>query len=124
MNQHRTAQRKKYERAGRRAETIAAIYYRLIGYSILATRFRTPSGEIDLVAKRGQRLAFIEVKQRRTISQALEAVDTTSSRRISAAADWFLTRRPDLAEAEMGYDIVAIAGWRLHRLTDAWREGE
>lgn len=124
MNQQRTLERKRRERAGRRAEIIAAIYYRLLGYSILATRLRTPSGEIDIVAKRGARLAFIEVKQRRTIAQALEAIDTTSTRRISAAADWFLARRPDLAEADMGYDIVAIAGWRLQRLTDAWREGE
>ena len=116
--------RQRAEKHGRRAETLAAMLLRLKGYSILATRHRTPQGEIDLVAKRGRMLAFVEVKARRETDAALEAVSYGARQRIVRAAGLFLSRRPDLADCALRYDIIAVAGWRLRHLADAWREGE
>jgi putative endonuclease len=116
--------RQRAERKGRHAEVIAAMYLRLKGYSILAERHRTPSGEIDLIARRGRMLAFVEVKARREADAAIEAVTYGARRRIVQAAGLFLSRRPDLAECAIRYDIIAVAGWRLRHLRDAWREGE
>ena len=116
--------RQRAEKHGRRAETVAALLLRLKGYSILATRHRTPLGEIDLVARRGGMLIFVEVKARRTPEAALEAVTFSARRRIVHAAGLFLSRHPALADCAVRYDIIAIAGWRVHHLADAWREGE
>ena len=60
----RRKQRQAVERAGRRAEIAAWLYYSIKGYYCLGQRVRTPFGEIDLVMKRGRRLAFVEVKFR------------------------------------------------------------
>lgn len=121
----RTAvQRKNAEAAGRRAELVAGCLLRLKGFTILARRFKTPVGEIDLVAKRGRRLIFVEVKARQTIEDALYAVTGQAERRISAAADMFLARHPSLAEYDMRYDIIAVAGWRMRHVADAWRDNE
>lgn len=75
------------ERAGRRAETIAAWYLRLKGWSILAVRARTPVGEVDLVARRGTMVAFVEVKARATAAEADRSLDHFRLRRVAAAAE-------------------------------------
>lgn len=116
--------RQRAERGGRRAELMAAMLLRLKGYSILARRHKTPSGEIDLVARRGRLLAFVEVKARRDATAAIDAVAYGARQRIIRAAGLFLSRRPDLADYAVRYDIIAVAGWRLVHLRDAWREGE
>ena len=80
------------EARGRRAETIVAWFLRLKFYRILARRYRTPVGEIDLIAKRGRTIAFIEVKQRPSEAEGLDAVTAKGRRRISqAAALWAAT---------------------------------
>ncbi len=112
------------ERGGRRAENLAAMWLQLRGFAILAKRHRTPLGEIDLVARRGGLLLFIEVKARRDADAAFEAVTYAARRRIAMAAGLFLSRRPDLAGCAVRYDIIAVSGWRLKHLKDAWREGE
>ena len=116
------ARRQQAERSGRRAETLAAIFLRFKGYSIIAQRVRTPGGEIDLVARRGKVLAFVEVKARRSVDHAIEAVTPTARRRIAQAAGFFLSRHQGLAHCAIRYDIIAIAGWRAHHLRDAWRD--
>ena len=80
------------ERAGRRAETIAAWWLRLKGYRILARRIRTPVGEIDLVAKRWKTLVFVEVKARPDTASAGYAISPFSMRRISRASNLLLAR--------------------------------
>jgi putative endonuclease len=115
--------RKSAERAGRRAETLAALWLRLKGYRIVAQRYRTRVGEIDLVARRAGCLAIIEVKQRARGGGADTAVGPRSERRIAAAAEIFLARRPDLAGRPVRYDIVTVEGWRLRHIRDAFRPG-
>ena len=116
------AERRRAETAGRRAERLAGLMLRLKGFSILARRFKSPVGEIDLVAKRGGLLVFVEVKARANRDDALYAVTPAVRRRVSAAADAYLARHPHLAASDMRYDIVAVCGWRLYHVKDAWRD--
>jgi len=119
-----TARRRKAERGGRRAEWLAALVLMLKGFSILARRFRTPAGEIDLVARRGRLLVFVEVKARRSADAGVEAVRAGARRRIERAARLFIARRAHLADCAMRYDILVVSGFRVHHKPDAWREGE
>lgn len=73
-------------RHGLFAETIAALMLRAKGHRILARRYKTPVGEIDLVALKGRRLAFVEVKHRRTIGDAGWALPTRARRLIVRTA--------------------------------------
>ena len=75
------------EQRGRRAETIAAWWLRLHGWSILAQRARVAGGEVDLVARRGRTLAFVEVKQRATADAAAWSLDQYRLRRVAVAAE-------------------------------------
>ncbi len=110
------------ERAGRLAEALAAWLLRLKGYRILARRYATPVGEIDLVARRGDLLLFVEVKHRPRPAMALEALQARQQQRIARAAAFYLQRRPQLAGCAMRFDLVALAPWRLPRhLVDVWR---
>ncbi|HYN45713.1 MAG TPA: YraN family protein [Allosphingosinicella sp.] len=79
--------RRRAERGGRRAERLAAWWLRLKGWRILAIRARTPVGEVDLVARRGRTLAFIEVKARATDAEAALALDEWRLRRVARAAE-------------------------------------
>jgi putative endonuclease len=84
--------RQRAERGGRRAEWIAAWWLRLHGWRILAQRARTARGEVDLVARRGKVLAFIEVKARATPRDADLALDHYRLRRVAAAAETLAPR--------------------------------
>jgi putative endonuclease len=84
--------RRAAERGGRRAETIAAWWLRLKGWRILAMRARTPVGEVDLVARRGRVLAFVEVKARASEAEAALALDDYRLRRVARAAEALAAR--------------------------------
>ncbi|HEY1607504.1 MAG TPA: YraN family protein [Allosphingosinicella sp.] len=106
--------RKKAERGGRRAETIAAWWLRLKGWAILARRVRTPVGEVDLVARRGRTIAFVEVKARATMGQAAFALDDYRLRRVAAAAE---ALSPVYARAgdDLRIDAILVVPRRLPR---------
>ena len=84
-------------RFGRYAETFAAWHLRLRGYRILASGFRTAMGEIDIMARRGNTLAMIEVKARGNLAQAAEALDRRQQQRITRAASAHLAAHPACA---------------------------
>ena len=118
------AKRQIAEARGRQAERRAALWLRLKGYSILASRVKLPVGEIDLVARKGKLIAFVEVKARARQEDALGAVSVQSWQRIARAAEAWMGQRPKLADYGWRYDIVALAPGRLpHHLKDAWRPG-
>jgi putative endonuclease len=118
-----TAEHRRRDEAGRRAEAVSAWFLRLKGYRILARRFRTPVGEIDIVAQRGRVVAFVEVKARASPAVALESVSARQQRRIRRAAEAFLQRRPDIAGCDLRFDLVAVSPWQLPaHVIDAWRE--
>ncbi len=107
------------ERFGRWAERAASVYLSLKGYRILARRFRSPAGEIDLVARRGRLVVYVEVKARR--GEPAE-IPGRQRRRILRAAEHFLKLRPELASCDQRFDAILIAPARLPtHLKDAWR---
>jgi putative endonuclease len=119
-----TRDRRAAYRHGRFAEAAAAALLLGKGYRLVARRFRTPLGEIDLIVRRGRTIAFVEVKARALSRDALEAVGGASERRIVAAADLWLARRPDAQGFDLRYDLVVVAPWRLPaHIPDAFRPG-
>jgi putative endonuclease len=102
-------------RTGLSAESRAAAYLMAKGYRILAKRFRTPYGEIDLVARKRALLAFIEVKARASLDEAAYAVTPRQQSRIIEAAQAWLMTHPEHAEFEIRFDAVLIAPRRLPR---------
>lgn len=112
--------RKRAERGGRRAERLASLWLQLKGWKILGRRVRTPVGEIDLVARRGRIVAFVEVKARATAELAGFALDEWRLRRVAAAAEALahLYARPG---DDIRLDAVLIVPRRLPRhLANIW----
>lgn len=110
------------ERHGRRAERLAELALLLKGFRIVARRFRAAGGEIDLIARRRGLIVFAEVKARASLDEAVFAVTPRTRRRIENAGRRFLALNPRLSPDEVRYDIIAVAGWKLRHLADAWRE--
>ena len=115
-----TATRQARERGGRRAETIAAWWLRLKGWKILARRLRMPLGEVDIVARRGRTVAFVEVKARATAEKAALALDEYRLRRVAAAAG-ALAHRFAREGDDVRIDAVFVVSRRLPRhLPNVW----
>ena len=112
--------RERAERDGRRGERIAAWWLRLQGWRIVGERVRTSRGEIDLVARRGRTLAFVEVKTRATEAALGLAIDEPRLRRVAAAADMLVARYGAGAQ-DIRIDVMLIRPWRLPRhLKNVW----
>lgn len=111
----RTARRQRSERLGRIAEWLAAGYLVATGHRILARRQKTRFGEIDLIAVRRRRVAFVEVKWRRDFDQAGPPVSARQARRIASAAEAWLWQHPALRNHEIGLDCIQLAPGRLPR---------
>ncbi|MEO5808974.1 MAG: YraN family protein [Sphingomicrobium sp.] len=108
------------ERRGRRAETLAAWWLRLHGWHILARRARAAGGEIDLVARRGRMVAFVEVKQRGSTDAAGLALDAYRLRRVAAAATQLAPRFVRDGD-DMRIDALFIVPGHLPRhLANVW----
>ncbi|WFU24823.1 YraN family protein [Bradyrhizobium sp. CB1717] len=102
-------------RTGISAESRAAAYLMAKGYRILAKRYRTPHGEIDLVARRRNLIAFVEVKARASLDDAAYAVTPRQQLRIINAAQGWLVAHPEHAEFEFRFDAMLIAPRSLPR---------
>jgi putative endonuclease len=100
-------------RFGLSAESRAAAYLIAKGYRILFRRFRTPVGEIDIVARRRGVLVFVEVKAREKLADAAEAIGKRQQSRIIAAAEFWLAGHPEHAAGDMRFDVVLVAPGRL-----------
>jgi putative endonuclease len=110
-------------RRGHAGERLAALRLMLAGYRILARRYRTKVGEIDLVARRGDVVAFVEVKRRGELATGLEAVTPQARIRIRRAAELYLRRNPAHAERALRFDVIVITPWAWPRhIVDAWRD--
>ena len=113
-------------RRGRTAEALAVLWLRLKLYRILArgsvTGRGSGAGEIDIIARRGRLVAFVEVKARPSLAEAADCLGAAQRRRIERAGAAFLARRPDLADCAVRFDAVLVAPGRLPRhILDAWR---
>jgi putative endonuclease len=102
-------------RVGLSAESRAAALLAAKGYRIVARRFRTPVGEIDIVARRGNVLIFVEVKARPRLDDAAFAVTDRGKRRIVAAAEMWLAQNPNDASRAIRFDAVLVAPLSLPR---------
>lgn len=108
--------------AGRRGEVLAALWLMAKGYRILGFRLAARQGEIDLLALRRGVLAVVEVKSRRSLEAALEAVRPGQRERLRRAAMQIASRRPALRDTVIRLDLFALAPGRLPRhIPDAWR---
>jgi putative endonuclease len=100
--------RAKAEKHGHFAELVAVMYLRLKGYRLLAQRFKSPQGEIDLIMRRRDVTAFIEVKARGSRDHGVDAVTTTQSKRIAAAARFWMARDKVSNRNFCRFDIVVV----------------
>jgi putative endonuclease len=111
----RANERRSRLRRGLVAELLASAILLAKGYRILDRRHRTPFGEIDIIAARGRRLAFVEVKRRDSFADAEAALTPRQAGRIASAADHWLDRHPAYRDHEIGLDAVLVVPVRLPR---------
>lgn len=114
------------ERRGRLAETLCVAHLRLTGWRILARRLKANRGsglgEVDIIARRGAVIAFIEVKARLDPTAALDAVTTLQRARIARAADAFIQRNAECSDCEIRFDVMIVGNSLFpKRIADAWR---
>lgn len=107
------AYRRRTWKKGLRAESYAAFWLRLKGYRIAARRLRMPSGEIDLIARRGNVVLIVEIKARNSLQEAMAALTPGQQRRIETTAQLWLMRQPDYARLSLRFDLIAVLPWRL-----------
>lgn len=109
------------EKRGRGAETLACWYLRLHGWRILARRARVPGGEVDVIARRGRTVAFVEVKARGSEEEAAFALDRYRLRRVAVAAER-LSQRYMREGDDVRIDAMFIVPGRWPRhLADVWQ---
>jgi putative endonuclease len=119
-----TDKRRKAEKAGRRAEIWVALYLILTGHRILAKRYKTRSGEIDLIARSGKTILFVEVKQRAKPEHAIDPVTARSEERIIRSGEIFMSRHPVYVDQgyALRYDMAFVTGhWRITYSRNAFR---
>lgn len=115
-----TGQRREAEAAGRRGERLAAWWFRLKGWRILDRRVRTPAGEVDIVARRGALIAFVEVKTRATAAELDFAIDERRLARVAAAAEVLMPRYAGPGD-DIRVDVILLApGTRPRHIENAW----
>ncbi|CDZ26345.1 YraN family protein [Neorhizobium galegae] len=111
----RKVERQKAQRRGHVSEYLAALYLLVKGYRVLAIRYRTRLGEIDLIVRKGDLVAFVEVKARIGEQEAIDAVGYVTQNRIRAASDVWLSKRQDAARLSRRYDVIAVLPGHLPR---------
>lgn len=114
--------RARAERQGRRGEGLAAWYLRLTGWTVLARRVKTARGEIDLIARRGRIVAFVEVKWRRDSASRDLAIDPWRLRRVIAASE-AIAHRYAGADDAIRIDVILLAPWRWPRRIENASQG-
>lgn len=103
------------------AEGVAKAYFMLKGYRILAERFKTPYGEIDLVVQKENTVAFVEVKARKTETDAAEAIHAQNQARVRQAAALYLQQHPEYNDCELRFDACLLGKGGVPRhLEGAW----
>lgn len=115
--------RAKREKAGRRAEVYAAMFLRLKGYQILEQRYKSHHCEIDIIARKKDVLVIIEVKFRKTLTEAQDSLTDYAQRRIIQAAESYYARTPKAQSLSIRFDAVYVVGrGRIIHEIDAWRD--
>ena len=117
-----THRKKQAYRKGLIAEWLALAWLMLKGYRPCAWRYKTPVGEIDLIMRRGQTLAFVEVKARQNKADALAAITPKNQQRVARAAQYYLQAHPEMASQNLRLDAVVIPWYGLpHHMQHAFQ---
>jgi putative endonuclease len=121
-NAERVARGRAAYQSGWRAETLAAWWLTFKLYRVIGRRVKTAMGEIDLIAKRGRTLAFVEVKASADATRVADALREPQQARLMRAAASYVGARPELQMLDMRFDLMLVTGRaRLKHLKDAWR---
>jgi len=108
-------------KTGLNGEKICRIALRLKFYRILAERYKTPMGEIDIIATRGRTVVAVEVKSRTTSDAAAESISPQQQMRIANALQYFVMRTPRFANANLRFDVMLASPWRWPtHIKNAW----
>lgn len=119
---HRTEKKRKSHRWGQWAELIGAALLVVKGHRILARRYKSPVGEIDLIARRGRTVIFAEVKARTSIAEAAHAISAHQRQRIVRAAEHWLAHNPQSADVDLRFDAILIGrAITIRHLKDAFQ---
>ena len=123
MSKHPKNQRVAAEKKGRHAEWVAAGYLRLKAFSILDNRYKTYSGELDIVARRGKLIVFCEVKQRKNVEDGIFAVHPAAQSRLFNAAQLWIAAHPQFQRYEMRFDVIAFGEYLWpHHIKNAFEQ--
>lgn len=118
-----TDQKKKTHDRGIMAEHAAELFLRAKGFQILQRRYKTPVGEIDLIALDDQYLVFVEVKARPSLDDAMYSITAKMRERIQAAAGHFMAANPAHADRPMRVDVMAVKlPFTIQHLENAFME--
>lgn len=117
----RTKQQTKAHRFGVQAEKLAALYLKAKGYRILATRYRVVVGEIDIVARSGETIVFIEVKRRQNLAEALHSLQPRQQARIIRAAEHWLAENELPLNTDCRFDMMVFSAYLVpHHVKNAF----
>jgi putative endonuclease len=107
---------------GRWAEKLAIVILRVKGYKILSERFKTPVGEIDVIASKNRKLVFLEVKYRPSFSEAFYSFTRPQQERIIRAAKLYLAKHTSKVTDEIQFDVIVFSNWGWRHLSNSWME--
>jgi len=117
----RTKQQRKAHQFGVQAERLAALYLKAKGYRILSTRYRVRVGEIDIVAKSGGTIVFIEVKRRQNLAEALHSLQPRQKARIIRAAEYWLAENELPLNTDCRFDMMVFSAYLVpHHIKNAF----
>lgn len=117
--QHLKAKRRAAEHLGRQAESVVADFLQRQGYKLLAQRFKSGAGEIDLIVANKQRLIFVEVKARSNFSEASYALLPRQQARLLKAANAALACHPEWSRPEIRFDVALVAQSDIQMIENA-----
>ncbi|MDR1551064.1 MAG: YraN family protein [Holosporaceae bacterium] len=99
------------ERKGLFCERVAVFFLLIKGYRILARRYKTVCGEIDIIARKRDTVVFLEVKSRKNIEKCYNAITKRQLARIQRSSEIFMRRANNLSNCSRRYDVILIADW-------------
>lgn len=118
---NRSKNKKRAQKNGRRAEFYAALFLQCKFYRIKKRNFKTPVGEIDLIAETSRHIIFVEVKARPEKSTAAYAITPHQQHRIMNAAQWYLNQNPSAQKKQMRFDAMLIVPHKFPtHIRNAW----
>jgi putative endonuclease len=108
-----SAARQSRYRSGHTAEFAAAVYLMARGHRVLSRRFKTGSGEVDLITLKAGRIAFIEVKRRATLAECEASITPKLRHRVRRASDQWLAKNQRYHSHDVGFDLVFVMPWKV-----------